>query len=147
MLIAERLWALMGRRSVVTPGADQLLSGLAELGIASPRLETLVAMLATPDLAERLVHETTSAMQALREARALAAEAQRDRIAAETAWREAARIKGELEAANAAYAARSAELESRAHITEMREREAEKTLQDVVALKSKYESWQRSRPS
>ena len=121
MLIAERLWALVGRRSATTAGADQLLARLARLGIATPRLETLLATLAAPDLVEKLANQATSAAQALQEAGALATEAQRDRTAAETAWGEAGRIKAELEAANAAHAARSAELDSRAHVTEMRE--------------------------
>jgi hypothetical protein len=140
MLNAERLWALMGRRSVKPPGPDQLLAGLARLGIATPRLDTLVAMLATPELAEKLAHQAASATQALHEARALAAAAQRDRIAAETAWREVDRIRADLEAANAAHAARLAELDSRAHVIEMREREPENTLHDVAALKIEYES-------
>ncbi len=139
-MIAERLWAMMGRSPVSHPGADQLLAGLARLGIATPQLETLGAMLATPDLAEKLAHQTASATQALHEARALAAEAQRDRVAAEAAWREADRIEAELEAASAAHAARSAELDSRAHVIETREREIEKTLHDLAALKAKYES-------
>jgi chromosome segregation ATPase len=131
----------MGRRSVKPPGPDQLLAGLARLGIATPRLDTLVAaMLATPDLAEKLAHQAASATQALHEAQALAAAAQRDRIAAETAWREVDRIKADLEAANAAHAARLAELDSRAHVIEMRERELENTLHDVAALKAEYES-------
>jgi hypothetical protein len=140
MLIAERLRALMGRGSGSTPGTDQLLAGLARLGIATPRLETVLATLANPDLTDKLASQAASATQALQEARALAAEAQRDRIASETAWREADRIKAELEAASAAHAARSAELDSRAHVIDMRERELEKTLHGVAALKTEYES-------
>jgi predicted RNase H-like nuclease (RuvC/YqgF family) len=136
MLIAERLWALMGRRSTTATGVDQLAAGLARLGITMPRPETLV----TNDLAEKLAREAVTATQALHEARALVAEAQRERIAAEAAWREAARINAELEAASAAHAARFAELDSRAHTTELREREVEKALENVAALKSKYET-------
>jgi hypothetical protein len=136
MLIAERLWALMGRRTSTVAGIDQLAAGLARLGIAMPQSETLVAS----NLTEKLAHEAAAATQALHEARALVAEAQREHVAAEAAWREAARIKAELEAASAAHAARSTELDSRAHITEMRERELETALQNVAALKSKYES-------
>jgi hypothetical protein len=55
-------------------------------------------------------------------------------------WRKADRIKAELEAAHAAHAARSAELDSRAHVIEMRERELAKMLHDVAALKTEYES-------
>jgi chromosome segregation ATPase len=146
MLIAERLRALMGSRAAAVP-SDRLLGGLARLGIATPRLETLLATLAAPDLVEKLANQAASAAQALQEARALATEAQRDRTAAETAWGEAGRIKAEVEAANAAHAARSAELDSRAHVTEMREavvimreREVEKMLHDVAALKTEYES-------
>jgi hypothetical protein len=58
----------------------------------------------------------------------------------EAAWLEADRIKTELAAASAAHAARSAELDSRVHLIEMRERELEKTLHDVAALKTEYES-------
>jgi hypothetical protein len=136
MLIAERLWTLMGRRPSTTPGADQLVARLGQLGIATPQLETLVST----ELAEKLAHQAASATQALHEARALVAEAQQERIAAEAAWREADRIKAELEAARATHAARSAELDSRARVTEVREREVEKTLHDLAALKSKYES-------
>jgi hypothetical protein len=136
MLIAERLWALMGRRASTVAGIDQLAAGLARLGIAMPQPETLVA----GNLTEKLAHEVAAATQALQEARVLVAEAQREHVAAEAAWREAARIKAELEAASAAHAARSTELDSRAHITEMREREVETALQNVAALKSKYES-------
>jgi hypothetical protein len=123
MLIAERLWARMGRPSANTPGGGQPLAGRAPLGT---------------DLAEKLANE--AAFQALQEARALAGEAQQDRVAAEAAWLEADRIKTELAAASAAYAARSAELDSRIHLIEMRERELEKTLHDVAALKTEYES-------
>src|SRR6266508_3628756 len=114
----------------------------------------LLATLADPDLVEKLANQATSAAQALDEARALAREAQEERTAAEAAWREANRIKVELEAAHTAYDARSAELDSRAHITEMqkvrlaerevfvtaRERELEKMLHEVAALKTEYES-------
>jgi DNA repair exonuclease SbcCD ATPase subunit len=128
MLIAERLWARMGRRSAKTTGVDQrLLGGLARLGIAT-------------DLAEKLANEAALANQTLQEAQALAVEAQRDRTAAETAWREAGRIKAELEAASAAHAARSAELDGRAHVIDMRERELKRTLREVAALKTEYES-------
>jgi hypothetical protein len=75
MLIAERLRALMGRRSVTTPGA-----GLARLGVASRRLEPLLATLAASDLAEKLADQAASATQALQEARTLAAEADRNRV-------------------------------------------------------------------
>ena len=89
-------------------------------------------------LAEKLAGE--AAFQALQEARALAAEAQQDRFAAETARREAHTIKAELAAASATYAARSAELDSRTHLLEIRERELNKALHDVAALKTEYES-------
>ncbi len=81
----------------------------------------------------------------------MATEAQQDRTAAEAVWRKADRIKVELEAAHAAHAA---ELDSRAHVNEMqrvrlaereaavtrRERELEKMLHDVAALKTEYKS-------
>ncbi len=84
----------------------------------------------------------------------MATEAQQDRTAAKAVWRKADRIKAELEAAHAAHAARSAELDSRAHVNEMqrvrlaereavvtrRERELAKMLHDVAALKTEYES-------
>ncbi len=146
-VIAEKLRALMGSRAPAVPGADRLLGGLAGLGIVTARLETLLATSAAPDFVEKLANQAAAAAQALQEARALATEAQRDRIAAETAWSEASKIKAELEAANAAHVARSAELDSRAHVTEMREvvvttreRELEKMLHDVAALKAEYES-------
>jgi hypothetical protein len=89
-------------------------------------------------LAEKLANE--AAFQALEEARALAAEAQQDRVAAQAAWHEADRIKAELAAISAAHAARSAELDSHARVIEMRERELETTLNEVAALKSEYQS-------
>jgi hypothetical protein len=147
MLIAEKLRALMGSRAPAVPGADRLLGGLVGLGIVTARLETLLATSGAPDFVEKLANQAAAAAQALQEARALATEAQRDRVAAETAWSEASKIKAELEAANAAHVARSAELDSRAHVTEMREvvvttreRELEKMLHDVAALKAEYES-------
>jgi hypothetical protein len=132
-MITERLWARMGRRSVSIPGAEQLPAELARSGVTT-RPETTLPL----GLAEKLANE--AAFQALQEARALAAEAQQERIAAEAAWREAHRIQAELAAASAAHAARSAELDSRADLIETRERELDKMLQDIAALKTEYES-------
>jgi len=146
--------SLKDSRANALPSADRLLGGLAQLGITIPRLEMLLATLADPDLVEKLANQAASAAQALDEARALAREAQKDRTAAEAVWGEANRIKAELEAAYAAYDARSAELDSRAHMAEIqrarlaerdafvtaRERELEKMLHDVAALKTEYES-------
>ncbi len=143
----------MGSRAAV-PSTDRLLAGLARLGISTPRLETLLATLVDPDLVEKLANQAASAAQTLEEARVLATEAQADRTAADAVWREANRIKAELEAANAAHAARAAELDSRVHVTEtrsvrlaereavvtVREQQLEKMLQDVAALKAEYES-------
>jgi argininosuccinate lyase len=141
-------------RVAVIPGAKRLLGGLARIGISTPPLETLLATLADPDLVEKLANQAASAAQALEEARALATEAQQDRNTAEAVWREAHRIKAQLEAAHVAQAARSAELDSHVHLIEMqrvrlaereaivtaRERELEKMLDDVAALKTEYES-------
>ena len=133
MLIAERLWARMGRPTVNSPAAKQPLAGLAQPDMTR-RLVTPLG----PGLAEKLANE--AAFQALEEARALAAEAQQDRVAAEALWLEVDTIKAELAAISAAHAARSAELDSHAHLIEMRERELENTLREVAALKAEYES-------
>jgi hypothetical protein len=133
MLIAERLWARMGRPTANSPDVKQPLAALAQ--------PDTTGRLVTPfgtGLAERLANE--AAFQALEEARALAAEAQQDRVAAQAAWLEADRIKAELAAISAAHAARSVELDSHAHLLEMRERELENTLREVAVLKAEYES-------
>jgi hypothetical protein len=89
--------SLMGSRADPLESTDGLIAGLARLGITVPRLETLLATLADPDLVEKVANQARTAVQAPDEARALTTEAQEERTAAEAVWREVDRIRPDFD--------------------------------------------------